>query len=437
MRGWNTGGAGAWSPVWSFTTSGLLAVSFDVLRTWNLVSLPVRPDDLSVTSLFPTAMTSAYGFSNAVGYAQTDMLTPGAGYWLRFPTGTPVSMTGTPVLAETVAVSAGWNLIGALRDSVPVGAVRTVPDGILASAFFGYGTGYAVATTLAPGHGYWVSANASGVVIVSSSTSAAAKSSAEATTELARADRLTLRDALGREQDLYLSDGAGVGTPRSWYAMPPLPPTGVMDARFSSDRYLESYPASSQDAPEITVRSAVAPLSVRAHLRPGSPLKGIIADGVTTLFGPDGEATIASVDGPIRLLLGKTPGVPLAFALATVPTTLGIVWIAAHQMNMAIYVTNLVTLIGIGIAIDYSLLVVYRFREELARGHDRTEAVVRTMETAGRAVVFSGGTVAIGLAMLLFIQGDYPAAEPLLKRALEIREQELGPEEIDTATVRT
>src|SRR5204862_4385785 len=58
---------------------------------------------------------------------------------------------------------------------------------------------------------------------------------------------------------------------------------------------------------------------------------------------------------------------------------------------------------GLGIAVDYSLLVVYRFREELARGLARDDAVVRTMETAGRAVVFSGATVAIGLALLIFI----------------------------------
>src|SRR5437764_7773082 len=70
---------------------------------------------------------------------------------------------------------------------------------------------------------------------------------------------------------------------------------------------------------------------------------------------------------------------------------------------MATYVTNLVQLIGLGIAIDYSLLVVYRFREELARGHAKEEAVLRTMETAGRAVIFSGATVAIGLALLLFM----------------------------------
>ena len=65
--------------------------------------------------------------------------------------------------------------------------------------------------------------------------------------------------------------------------------------------------------------------------------------------------------------------------------------------------TNLVQLIGLGIAIDYSLLIVYRFREELERGRTADDAVVRTMQTAGRAVIFSGATVAIGLALLLFM----------------------------------
>jgi len=95
--------------------------------------------------------------------------------------------------------------------------------------------------------------------------------------------------------------------------------------------------------------------------------------------------------------------IPFIFAACSIFATLGIVFLVAHQMSMAIYVTNLVQLIGLGIAIDYSLLVVYRFREELARGLSKDEAIVKTMSTAGRAVVFSGGTVAIGLALLLFM----------------------------------
>jgi RND superfamily putative drug exporter len=94
---------------------------------------------------------------------------------------------------------------------------------------------------------------------------------------------------------------------------------------------------------------------------------------------------------------------PFAFTVVTIPTTLGIVWVFANFMELTTYLTNLVTLIGLGIAIDYSLLVVYRYREELRRGSSRNEAIVTTMATAGRAVVFSGTAVAIGLSLLLFM----------------------------------
>jgi RND superfamily putative drug exporter len=99
--------------------------------------------------------------------------------------------------------------------------------------------------------------------------------------------------------------------------------------------------------------------------------------------------------------------IPLLFAACTIEGTLGLVYLFAHHVTMATYVTNLVQLIGLGIAIDYSLLIVYRFREELARGGSKDDAVVRTMATAGRAVVFSGATVAIGLALLLFMPSPF------------------------------
>jgi uncharacterized membrane protein YdfJ with MMPL/SSD domain len=99
--------------------------------------------------------------------------------------------------------------------------------------------------------------------------------------------------------------------------------------------------------------------------------------------------------------------IPLLFAACTIMGTLGAVYVFAHQITMATYVTNLVQLIGLGIAIDYSLLIVYRFREELGRNGSRDDAIVRTMSTAGRAVIFSGATVAIGLALLLFMPSPF------------------------------
>jgi RND superfamily putative drug exporter len=94
---------------------------------------------------------------------------------------------------------------------------------------------------------------------------------------------------------------------------------------------------------------------------------------------------------------------PFIFAAAAITTTLGIIWIFANFMELTTYLQNLVMLIGLGIAIDYSLLVVYRYREELRSGKAKEDAIARTMETAGRAVVFSGSAVGIGLALMLFM----------------------------------
>ena len=94
---------------------------------------------------------------------------------------------------------------------------------------------------------------------------------------------------------------------------------------------------------------------------------------------------------------------PFVFAAAAIPATLAIIWVFANFMELTTYLQNLVMLIGFGIAIDYSLLVVYRYREELRTASSKEDAIVRTMETAGRAVVFSGSAVGIGLALMLFM----------------------------------
>jgi len=78
-----------------------------------------------------------------------------------------------------------------------------------------------------------------------------------------------------------------------------------------------------------------------------------------------------------------------------------------HAMDVSTYAVNVVTLIGLGVAIDYSLFVVSRFREELGKGVDVATALGTTMATAGRAIAFSGLTVAIGLAGLLFYTGTF------------------------------
>jgi putative drug exporter of the RND superfamily len=92
---------------------------------------------------------------------------------------------------------------------------------------------------------------------------------------------------------------------------------------------------------------------------------------------------------------------PFMLAAVAIPVTLACVWVFANFMTLSTYLTNMVTLIGLGIAIDYSLLMVYRYREERRAGRSKEDAIAATMGTAGRAVVFSGTAVAIGLALML------------------------------------
>ncbi len=95
--------------------------------------------------------------------------------------------------------------------------------------------------------------------------------------------------------------------------------------------------------------------------------------------------------------------VPILMAIVSIMTTFLVLWGVASLTDVSMIVEFLVALIGLGVAIDYSLLVVVRWREERAHGHEGEEAVVRAMATAGRAVAFSGTTVAIGLLAMVVL----------------------------------
>jgi putative drug exporter of the RND superfamily len=93
--------------------------------------------------------------------------------------------------------------------------------------------------------------------------------------------------------------------------------------------------------------------------------------------------------------------VPIVMAIVSILTTFLVVWGLTTVTEVSPIVQFLIALIGLGVSIDYALLVVVRWREERAHGSEGDEAVQRAMETAGRAVVFSGTTVAIGLLALV------------------------------------
>ncbi len=119
---------------------------------------------------------------------------------------------------------------------------------------------------------------------------------------------------------------------------------------------------------------------------------------VETLIGAAGAlAVLAFVFASLLAL------VPLLIAAVSILTTLLVVLGVTYLANISFIVEFLVSLVGLGVAIDYSLLIVTRWREERANGRENADAVVAAMTTAGRAVLLSGLTVAIGLVSLVVL----------------------------------
>jgi putative drug exporter of the RND superfamily len=97
-------------------------------------------------------------------------------------------------------------------------------------------------------------------------------------------------------------------------------------------------------------------------------------------------------------------GMPLIVAGLAIPSSLAIIYFVAQAVEMSVFVLNIATMLGLALAIDYSLFIVSRYREELRRGRAVGDAVERAVATSGKAVAFSGMAVAIGLAGLLVFE---------------------------------
>jgi RND superfamily putative drug exporter len=91
---------------------------------------------------------------------------------------------------------------------------------------------------------------------------------------------------------------------------------------------------------------------------------------------------------------------PIVMGITTVSVTFGLLYLVTLKLSVSVFALNLATMLGLGLGIDYSLLIVSRFREEL-KSSTVEQAISRTLETAGHTVLFSGLTVCIGLVCLM------------------------------------
>jgi RND superfamily putative drug exporter len=97
---------------------------------------------------------------------------------------------------------------------------------------------------------------------------------------------------------------------------------------------------------------------------------------------------------------------PLALGFVSVILTGGVIFLLSQQMEMSVFVTNMASMIGIGVAVDYSLFILARYREEVREGHGADEARGKALGTSGLAVTFSGIAVVISLAGLWMVDNQ-------------------------------
>ena len=98
---------------------------------------------------------------------------------------------------------------------------------------------------------------------------------------------------------------------------------------------------------------------------------------------------------------------PKAIVMSMFPMATGLAFYVSRWFSMTQYSVSMISLIGIAVSIDYSLFMISRFREELGKGQDVEGALATMMSTAGRAILYSGATVAVGLCTLFYFTATH------------------------------
>jgi hypothetical protein len=291
------------------------------LDGWNMVAVSLDPadGDHRKTTLFPSAgdpgaVSTAYRYS--AGYVQSDTLEKGLGYWLKFDAAGRVGASGGSFVdAVSAPVQDKWNMIGGPSGSVPTASI--VANGTsVSSSFYGYGTsGYVATTVLREGQGYWVKVAGAGTLDIASSAALPKAAPAEPRdADPARLNSLTLLDAAGRRATLWFGEPAATGGNPELFELPPPPPAGAFDARFSSGRWVETI-----DTDGAAPGGAILPLSVAGAAWPLTitwDIRRAPGGGARFVLGSQAGGPIRTLEGSGSVLVRAEPAGGLAIGLS-------------------------------------------------------------------------------------------------------------------------
>lgn len=204
-----------------------------VRNNWNIISVPLLSQDMHLNVLFPGAGSPSYWF-NGNGYITSDPLVNGKGYWVKFSQDTTYRIQGLKVSPQQIPVLFGWNMIGPFDENMVVSQIASTPPGIIISPFYGYENGYVIEDTLKAGKGYWIRTSAAGVLFESGSDNLPVSTEGNDLSEFTKIEIF----GNGQSSQLYLARSYSASEN---FDLPPVPPAGIFDVRFSTDKLVESY----------------------------------------------------------------------------------------------------------------------------------------------------------------------------------------------------
>jgi hypothetical protein len=275
------GSYGRWTLVPRKDDDFVAGENYKYSKGWNMVSVPqtqVPASGFASAAIFPGASSSVFNYAN--GYHSQTMLAPGIGYWVKFPADKSIRQLGVKRTTSTIAVNAGWNMIGSLSSPALASGVSNVqPSGNFLSNFFGYSGSYKIADTLLPAKGYWVKANQAGSFDLSSY--AMLPLNGKEVLAASQCNTVTITDKNGNSQTLYVGEDATGKLRLSDYEMPPAAPeASEFDVRFASGRILEAYrtDVTTQYTFPIAINAANSPLTVEWNIVNKGDRRFVLAD---------------------------------------------------------------------------------------------------------------------------------------------------------------
>ncbi len=276
-------------------------VADSIKANWNLVSVPVIPEtSYNVSALFPTAITGAFQFIHNAGYVSQSTLTLNMGYWLKFGSRQYSGILGEERTTAEVEVQNGWNMIGTI--SFPVATANILDNSAgISSFFFGYNNGYYAVDTLRGMRAYWVKANNTGTITLQSSGTSHNKLFS-LRSMLNKLNTLAIDDNNGHHQDLLF--GRKNKQEQNLFAMPPLPPTGIFDARFGTNSMgLFADEDVSTETP-IKLTEAEYPVTISWDVSDEVTCRAeLFVDGKKTTLQSKGSVKVLSASSNLKLKL--------------------------------------------------------------------------------------------------------------------------------------